>query len=242
MTPIWEHTSSDASREESTVADQTMSKTGYVIMIVAVLIALLAGAGVAWLVRDGEIGDLEDRLATAEQRLAEIAEAEEAVEPDEPEDAEEPPAENGEDPEEPAEPTDDEAAPSAGPTERVPAIVVGVRTVSSVDYVTLDYIQFLTGDEAAAAATAAGEESPPPNDYFIVNENPRLREFPIKPGISVPVVYNPDGLSDPSGTMLTLSAWLAGVTGATADYYTANFYWVDVANGTVVGLEQQYLP
>ena len=224
------------------MTDKTMSKTGHVILIVAGLIALLAGAGVTWLVRDSEIGDLEDRLATAEQRLAEIAEAEDAIEPDAPEDAEEPPAEGGDDPEEPAEPADDEAAPSAGPTERVPAIVVSVRTVSSVDYVTLDYIQFLTGDDAAAAATAAGEESPPPNDYFIVNENPRLREFPIKPGISVPVVYSPDGMSDPSGTELTLSAWLAGLTGATADYYTSNFYWVDVVNGTVVGLEQQYLP
>jgi hypothetical protein len=207
-------------------------------VVLTALLALLVGAGGAWLARTAEIDDLKARLATAERRLAEIAEAEAALEPEAEGEtsAGETPATND----------DDGAAAtspgSAGPTERVPAIVTDARTSGSTHYVTLDYIQFLTGDEAAAAATAAGEESPPPNDYFIVNANPRLREYPVESGVVVSVVSNPDGTSVPEGRDMTLADWVTALGGTSADYYKMNFYWVDIVEGTVTGLEQQYLP
>ncbi|MDP2300591.1 MAG: hypothetical protein U1E08_00465 [Coriobacteriia bacterium] len=200
-------------------------------IVLTAIIALLVGAAGAWLARSIEVDDLEARLETAERRLAEIAEADDASNGDTPDVA---PDDTGT--EEPATPT------PPGATERVPAIVVGVRTAGGTHHVTLDYIQFLTGDAAAAAATAAGEESPPPNDYFIVNENPRLREFAIDAAASVTVVVNPDGTSVPEGQDMPLDEWVAAVSGPDADYYTMNFYWVTITDDIVTAIEQQYLP
>lgn len=112
--------------------------------------------------------------------------------------------------------------------------------------VTVDYAEYLTGKAAAAAATAHGDESPPPNDYYIVNDNHLLRKFPVKPGISVSVVVNPDGTSDPSGHLMPLSKWYAVFNGsANPDQQMelkAGGYWLTVKNGTVVAMKQQYTP
>jgi hypothetical protein len=216
------------------------SRSAFVLaLVLTAVIALLAGAGSAWLFRSSEIDDLTQRLETAERRLAEIAEGEDALPEDEAAPEDETP------PDDAAEPGTAEpgSGGAAGPTERVPALVTSVRTSGGTHYVTLDYIQFLTGAEAAAAAAAAGEESPPPNDYFILNENPRLREYPVRSGIAVSVVFNADGTSNPEGRNLTLDDWITGTAaGGSTSQYVANFYWVSVTGGTVTELTQQYVP
>jgi len=216
-------------------------KTLIVAIVVTAVIAVLVGAGGAWLARAAEIRDLEERLASAERRLAEIAESAGALAGTD-DSQETTPAEPAE-----AEPADEEidAEPGAeaeAESGRVPAIVTDVRTTGGVHYVTLDYIQFLTGDEAAAAAAARGDESPPPNGYYIVNENPRLREFPVRNGIAVHVVYAPSGGSVPEGLTVPLADWVAAMPGPSGAYYRIPFYWVTLTDGTVTALEQQYLP
>ena len=56
-----------------------------------------------------------------------------------------------------------------------------IETKGGKVYVTMDQAEFLTGKAAADAATAHGDESPPPNDYYIVNDNSKLRTYPVSP-------------------------------------------------------------
>jgi flagellar basal body-associated protein FliL len=203
------------------------------LIVAIVVVALFIGGAAGWFARAGEIADLEERVEGAEERLAELDAEEPEFEEPESEEPEEPEAEEPEEP---------EAEEPESVTERVPADVVSVRTAGGVHYLTLDYIQFLTGSAAAAAATAHGDESPPPNDYYIVNDNPRLREFPIQAGIPVEVVSNDDGTVDPDGHTMGLNDWVARISGTLSDYYTYSFYWVTVTDNVIVGLEQQYLP
>jgi hypothetical protein len=48
--------------------------------------------------------------------------------------------------------------------------------------VTVDLVQWFTGEAATKAAAEDGEESPPPNDYYVRNVNPRLRTLPVASG------------------------------------------------------------
>jgi hypothetical protein len=203
------------------------------LIVAIVIVALLIGVAAGWFARAGEIADLEERVEGAEERLAELDAEEPEFEEPESEEPEEPESE------EPEEPETEAPAPV---TERVPADVISVRTAGGVHYLTLDYIQFLTGSAAAAAATAHGDESPPPNDYYIVNDNPRLREFPIRAGITVEVVSNDDGTVDTGGHTIGLNDWVARISGSLHDYYTYSFYWVTITDNVIVGIEQQYLP
>lgn len=107
-----------------------------------------------------------------------------------------------------------------------------------------DYAQFLTGKPAADAATAHGDESPPPNDYYIVNDNKKLRTLPIKPGISVKLVSKADGTTDAEGYLLTLDKWAANFAAPTptnSGIISAG-YWITIKDGIVVAVEEQYVP
>lgn len=103
---------------------------------------------------------------------------------------------------------------------------------------TLDYAQWLVGAEAAAAAAARGEESPPPNDYFVVNDNPKLRSFPVDKEAKVTVYFG-----DPSsGTLLSVSqyhdVWLNDTDGNGRN----TGFWVNMLAGKIVGAEEQWIP
>jgi len=128
------------------------------------------------------------------------------------------------------------------PSERLPAIIVSARTEDGTPILTVDYIQFLTGDEAATAAAERGDESPPPNDYYIVNDNTRLREFLVQEGVSVVTVVQDDGTSDPSGHALPLTDWIERLSGPAGSAFTSSFYWLTVSSDTITTIEQQYLP
>lgn len=107
-----------------------------------------------------------------------------------------------------------------------------------------DYAQFLTGKPAADAATAHGDESPPPNDYYIVNDNKKLRTLPVKPGISVKLVSKADGTTVAEGYLLTLDKWAANFAAPTptnSGIISAG-YWITIKNGIVVAVEEQYVP
>ncbi len=202
-------------------------------VVVAVVLALAVGALAGWFARSGEVRDLEDRIAASEEESATDEPATRAETDTAPV---EPPAE-----EEPAE-EDEEPVDVPVAAERVPAIITAVDTSGSTVRLEVDYIQFLTGDEAADAATAHGDESPPPNDYYIVNDNPALREFPVQEGVSVVTVVNDDGTSDPAGHTLTLDEWVDRITGPNADAFRSSFYWITVSEATITTIEQQYLP
>jgi hypothetical protein len=102
--------------------------------------------------------------------------------------------------------------------------------------VSFDLACWFTGSAAADAAAEDGEESPPPNDYYIRNENEQLRQVPVASDATVQCLC-----SDTDSTELiamTYAEWLSGR--ATRTYQPG--VWIEVADGAVSLIEEQYVP
>ncbi len=111
-----------------------------------------------------------------------------------------------------------------------------------------DVVQFLTGQEAIDAWQAAYPDDPegPPNDYFIVNENPRLRTAPVAGDATVMLVRlseDSDADLDP-GTFDELPAYLALSAPAPGDGSALSYspFWLTIDAGAITGVEEQYVP
>lgn len=202
-----------------------------------VALALLAGTGVTWLVLGSKVRSLEQQVTELEASAETSASIDSSGTSQE---TSTPPA-AGETPVQPPATEPGREEPT-GPTEVQPGYVLGVVNDGGTWKMQVDYIQFLTGGEAAEAATARGDESPPPNDYYVVNDNPKIREFPIQAGIGVIVVINNDGTSDPGGHSLSLSQWASALNGPNGPVFRSTIYWVTVTTGTVTAINAQYTP
>jgi len=135
------------------------------------------------------------------------------------------------------------------------AYVVSVEaTDDGTVVVTADYAQFLTGDEATQAAIEDGfivEGETVPNDYYIVNENPQLRELALDP--NAPIVLNACFIDGECVTQVrvTIEQWMVLTAGDMPDGLGEGFqwygdgalpYWLILEGETIVGIEEQYLP
>lgn len=100
--------------------------------------------------------------------------------------------------------------------------------------VTVDLVQWFTGEAAAKAATEDGQESPPPNDYYIRNVNPRLRTMPLATDARLTLTGQTAGQggSDP------VQVDLATIRASGRDH----LFWATVQGGRILRLEEQYLP
>jgi hypothetical protein len=143
--------------------------------------------------------------------------------------------------------TSDEEAPVVTPT---PATTVKQFTfirkltgnASAGWTLTADYAQFLTGSAAAAAATAHGDESPPPNDYYIVNDNPKLRTFKLASPVKI-TVLGWGGTDSTAKKDITAAQFASVLPPASADpHYAEAPYWITITGSAVVKIEQVYLP
>lgn len=107
-----------------------------------------------------------------------------------------------------------------------------------------DLAYFLTGEEANDAAAEHGDEVPVPNDYYIVNDNPRLRTLDVDPDVEVWVIDWADCCDVVEGEVQPFvdafetrhHPWDAMYQGREAPY------WITVEDGAVVKIEVQYLP
>jgi len=120
--------------------------------------------------------------------------------------------------------------------------------------VTADYAQFLTGDEAIQAAIEDGfivEGEVVPNDYYIVNDNPQLRELALDP--DAPIVLNACFVDGECVTQVrvTIDQWVALLDGDTPEGLGDGFqwygqavlpYWLILDGETIIAVEEQYLP
>jgi hypothetical protein len=211
----------------------------------AVLIAGGAiGAGVMWASQNSRTKKLEAEKEALEQQLKD-EQPPASSEPSTPPDAssgETTPAPSS--PAAPAAPA--KSAPSAASTAEDGRHFCYVKTVKwegSTPKITVDYAEMLSGAAAAAAAAAAGEESPPPNDYFISNKNPKLRTFPMSTSAKIKMISGSEGLVM-EGYSMTVSAWFDAFSGMSG-YFPAIKqvrYWITIKNGTVIRIEEQYLP
>lgn len=115
--------------------------------------------------------------------------------------------------------------------------------------ISFDRAEFLTGDAANAAATedgriAAGDTVP--NDYYIRNESDVAEKLPVAPSVRVTAVRCPTTCRDGvPGDFDALAASFdePGPKFLTDDYRGAQSqYWITVEAGTVVRIDEQYLP
>lgn len=107
-----------------------------------------------------------------------------------------------------------------------------------------DLAYFLTGDEANEAAEEHGDEVPVPNDYYIVNDNPKLRTLAVAPDVRIWVIDWGNCCDPVEGEVQPFvdafetkqHAWDAMYQGAESQY------WLTVDGGVVVEIEEQFLP
>ena len=106
-----------------------------------------------------------------------------------------------------------------------------------------DLAYFLTGDDANQAAADRGLETPVPNDYFIVNDNPKLRLTPLEGVYSVKYIPEGSGLSTPvKAHEAQFLGWMGETVQTDFPPKDTSFWWITIANGSVTKIEQQYLP
>jgi hypothetical protein len=107
--------------------------------------------------------------------------------------------------------------------------------------VRFDLAYFLTGKAASDAAKAHGDEYPPPNDYYIVNDNPRLRTLAVSSDVVVHA-YDWNHCCDAYST-ISFSDWAAHVKSPSLQWHGTNSpWWIVVKGGVVVKIEEQFLP
>ena len=137
-----------------------------------------------------------------------------------------------------------ETSPALLDDGRHAAYLHGIEVVDRT--ITVDVIRFLTGQEAIDAYRAEFPEDPlgPPNDYWIVNANPRLRTLPVSSDVNVRLVrLAEDGDADlDPGTWEELPDYLAESQPPGDDRLSWNPFWLDVSDGIVTGIVEQYTP
>lgn len=104
----------------------------------------------------------------------------------------------------------------------------------------VDVVQFLTGDAAIAAwqENYPDETGGPPNDYYIVNENPRLRVLPVAEGVTVTVI---DGVERHAIAWADFPDRLDGAPTRLGPALWPNPFWIRVSDGVIVDIEEQYI-
>lgn len=119
--------------------------------------------------------------------------------------------------------------------------------------IVFDLAYFLTGDEADRAyQEATGETGPVPNDYYVVNENPRLRELTLADDLRLRLLDWTDccdtffeGKIGPFAQAVEeqTDVLIDDVRGKDEVLYRGvSSWWITVEGGVVVEIEEQYTP
>ncbi len=113
--------------------------------------------------------------------------------------------------------------------------------------VTFDLIEFLTGDAAKAEWKKEHPDQPdgPDNDYMIVNNNKKLRTLPVAPDVACVVLSTLGSTDTKTVGFAAFPAFLkqqnSGIT-LTPPRIAVLPFWLTVQHGTVVRIEEQFLP
>jgi hypothetical protein len=112
--------------------------------------------------------------------------------------------------------------------------------------IAFDLATWLSGDEADRAYQHAGGEGPVPNDYFVINDNPRVRTLPLSSDLRLRLIdwnHCCDNFFD--GELTTFSRAIetgdAVIEGGLV-YRAQSSWWITVRGGVVTEIEEQYTP
>ena len=113
----------------------------------------------------------------------------------------------------------------------------GYVSAADSSALTFDLACFFVGSAAAEAATEDGEESPPPNDYYVRNASDLLRAVAVSPATTA--TWFPTG--DPADVLTAAyEQWVESRTAWPEEVLPG--VWLDVTDGKVVAVEEQYVP
>jgi hypothetical protein len=107
-------------------------------------------------------------------------------------------------------------------------------------YLRFDRAVLLTGKAADDASAAHGGESPVPNDYYIQNDNPRLRDLAIVDRAKVIGSQQLSGSPGPNPS--SLGALLAFVDQGGPQVKATPFHLKYDRHGLVIRVQEQYIP
>ena len=134
--------------------------------------------------------------------------------------------------------------PAASPTTANPGSDFGfIRSWTAKTgtfYLRFDRAVLLTGKAADAASAAHGGESPVPNDYYIQNDNRRLREVVIADQATV--IGSQQLTGSPGPNPSTLKALLTFVHNGGPQVAATPFHLTYDDNGLVTRVREQYIP
>ena len=147
------------------------------------------------------------------------------------------------------------ASASASPTSQASPLIEDGRNFAFIKRVdakadpptiTYDLAIFLSGDEANQAAKEHGDETPVPNDYYVINDNPRLRTVPLAADARLALV-DWNHCCDPTfeGVLSDFArAFEEGGITVDGHRYMGNLssYWLVAKDGVIVRIEEQYTP
>jgi hypothetical protein len=113
-----------------------------------------------------------------------------------------------------------------------------------VNTLTCDYVQFLTGAAAVKAAKAKGDSVE--NDYYVVNDNTLQRNIPVPKDVKI-VLHPGDGPQFSRVFTLfefeeLLDHLLATYKGKTYSWSSDTIYYIDVKDGKITRIENQWVP
>jgi hypothetical protein len=126
---------------------------------------------------------------------------------------------------------------------RHPALLTDIDVAGRT--VEFDLIVYLTGDEAFAAYTEdhPGEPDGYANDYYTINENPRLRRLPVAHDVPVTVLRTASSSISPHPIAFADLPGYVGIDNESAvDHLGQGVFWLTVSDGTVAAIEEQYQP
>lgn len=138
----------------------------------------------------------------------------------------------------------------AGVTEKKLGFIAKAYSKDGTDYIEIDYVEMFFGPEAIAKALEDNSDWLEQdengkyyiaNDYYIRNNNTMLRTFPLAPDCVISIVHWEAENWDASIPMkkVSFSAFAKLVKNNSKNHYLMH---VDVQNGFMVSLEEQYRP
>lgn len=115
-------------------------------------------------------------------------------------------------------------------------------------HLSIDYAEFVSGDEATEAARADGMIGPTEEwdlDFYIRNQNPRLREWDISDSVAITTAtrWAPhDGFEAPCTWADFITFWGPGPLPDGDSHLHETVWWIERDGDTIVKIDEQYLP
>lgn len=129
---------------------------------------------------------------------------------------------------------------------RYPVFVKAADGTSGSESVTVDVIQFYTGNAANKASEEDGGEVPVPNDIYTRNESKKLRTLPVASGTvgTVPYWQGQTMVNPPDGKKVTFSQFATAMGGSKSwqENDQNAIYWITLTGGEVTKIAFQFTP